>query len=272
MLDELGWKNGTNIVIDVQWWSDNPERIRAGVAELLSVSPDVIMAWTNLAVSALKPVARSVPIVFVTVGDPLGSGFVESLAHPGGNITGFASYEPSMGSKWLEVLKKTVPNLATSLVLMHPETAVHQAFWRSIATAAPGLGVDAVSAPMHDAAEIERVISSFGSTKNGGLVVLPHAITQAHRDMIVGLETQYVLPAIHATYGGGELVSYGLDFEDNFRKTADYVDRILRGAKPSELPVQEPTTYRLVINLKTAKTLGITVPQSMLLLADEVIE
>lgn len=189
-LDELGWKNGSNIHTDVRWWDDNPEKVRAAVTELVSVSPDVIVAWTNLAVAALKPVAGNVPIVFVGVGDPVGSGFVDSLVQPGANITGFVSYEPAMGGKWLDVLKKAAPNLTSVLVLMHPETLVHQAFWKSIAAAAPGLGIDAKSAPIHDAGEIDRAISSFGSTKNGGLVVLPHAVTSTHNDMIVALESR----------------------------------------------------------------------------------
>jgi putative tryptophan/tyrosine transport system substrate-binding protein len=244
-------------------------------AELLASSPDVIMVWTNLALAVLKPVAGKVPVVFVGVGDPVGSGFVASLAHPGGNITGFASYDGPMGGKWLDVLKETAPHLRRIMTILHPETPVHQAFWRSIKDAAPRFGVEVTPGAVHDAAEIESAISSFAGEENSGLIVLSHALTQANQNLLIELPRRVRLPAIYATASSvkaGGLVSYGIDFQDNFRGTAEYVDRILRGDKPSDLPVQEPTKFNLAFNLKTAKALGLTISESLLARADEVIE
>ena len=187
-LEELGWANNRNIRTDVRWWSAEPEQVRTSVQGLLALSPDVIMAFTNLAVETLKSPAGNIPIVFVAVGEPVASGYVASLAHPGGNITGFASYETSMGSKWLEVLKETAPRLTSVLVLMHPEAPIHQAFWLSIKEAAARLQVEVSSAGIRDSAEIQRVVSSFGATTNGGLIVLPHAITQTYHGLIITLE------------------------------------------------------------------------------------
>src|SRR5262249_13225405 len=176
-LDELGWREGRNLVTQVQWWNDQPEQMRAWAAELIARSPDVAVTYTNLALAVLKPIARNVPIVFVGVGDPVGGGFVSSLARPGGNITGFASYEPSMGGKWLEVLRETAPHITRALAIMHPETLSHQGMWQSIEEAAPRLAIKAVPGHVHNAAEIERVIASFAQKPDGGLIVLPHALT-----------------------------------------------------------------------------------------------
>jgi putative ABC transport system substrate-binding protein len=274
-LEELGWTQGRNISAETRWWTGGPEQMQPAVAELLAFSPDVIMVWSNLALAVLKPMAGKVPVVFAGIGDPVGSGFVTSLARPGGNITGFASYDGPMGGKWLEVLKETAPHLTRVMTILHPETPVHQAFWHSIKDAAPRLRVEVTPAGVHDAAEIERAISSFAMKENGGIIVLPHAITRANESLIIALELRHRLPAVYPSEGSvtaGGLVSYGVDFRDNFRKTAEYVDRILRGEKPSDLPVQQPTKFELAINLKTAKTIGLAIPESFLLRADEVIE
>ena len=259
----------------MRWWTGGPEQMRTVVAELLAFSPDVIMVFSNLALAVLKPMAGKVPVVFVGVGDPVGDGFVASLAHPGGNITGFSGYENTMGGKWLEVLKETAPHLTRVMTIFHPETPIHQAFWRSVEAAAPRLGVEVTPGGVHDAAEIERAISSFAMKQNGGIIVPPHAITWANDNLIITLALRHRLPAIFSTDGSvtaGGLVSYGYNLEENFRKTAEYVDRILRGEKPSDLPVQQPTKFKLAFNLKTAKALGLTIPESFLLRADEVIE
>jgi putative ABC transport system substrate-binding protein len=274
-LEELGWKKDRNARVEVRWWTGGPEQMRPVVAGLLAFSPDVIMVFSNLALAVLKPLAGKVPVVFVGVGDPVGDGFVESLARPGGNITGFAGNEGPMGSKWLEVLNETVPHLTRVLTIFHPETPIHQAFQRSIEGAAPRMNVEVIPGGVHDAAEIERAVSSFAKNENGGIIVLPHAITWANNDLFVALELRHRLPAVYATeesVTAGGLVSYGQDFVDNFRKTAEYVDRILRGEKPSDLPVQQPTKYKLAFNLKTAKAIELTVPPTLLARADEAIE
>ena len=202
-------------------------------------------------------------------------GFVSSFAHPGGNITGFAGFDGPIGGRWLEVLKETVPPITRVMMIMNPETPIHQAFWRSLEAAAPRFGVEATSGGVHDAAEIERVITSFATEENGGIIVTPHALTWANEDLIIALTSQHRVPSLFATAASvkaGGLVSYGFNFEDAMRKTAEYVDRILRGEKPGDLPVQMPTKFELVINLKTAKVLGLDVPPTVLARADEVIE
>ena len=274
-LEELGWSRDHNLRADVRWWNGGPDQMQPVVAEMVASSPEVIMAFTNLALAQIKPAAGNIPVVFVAVGDPVGSGFVASLPHPGGNITGFASYDGPMGGKWLEMLKETVPSLTRIMTILNPETPVHQAFWRSIETAAQRLGIEAIAGPVHDAAEIENAVTTFAVKGNSGLVILPHAVTQANIGLLVALELRHHLPAIFAAGGSvksGALVSYGFDFDDSFRRTAEYVDRVLRGDKPSELPVQEPTKFDLAFNLNTAKTLGLTIPHNLLVLADEVIE
>ncbi len=274
-LEELGWSRDHNLHADVRWWNGGPDQMQPVVAEMVASSPDVIMAFTNLALAQIKSAAGNVPVVFVAVGDPVGSGFVASLAHPGGNITGFASYDGPMGGKWLEMLKETVPSLTRIMTVLNPETPVHQAFRRSIEAAAQRLGVEAIAGPVHDAAEIENAVTAFAVKENSGLVILPHAVTQTNISLLVALELRHHLPAIFSAGGSvksGALVSYGFDFEDSFRRTAEYVDRVLRGDKPSELPVQEPTKFDLAFNLNTAKALGLTIPHNLLVLADEVIE
>src|SRR5262249_39892265 len=274
-LDELGWREGRNLVTQVQWWNDQPEQMRAWAAELIARSPDVAVTYTNLALAVLKPIARNVPIVFVGVGDPVGGGFVSSLARPGGNITGFASYESSMGGKWLEVLRETAPLITRVLAIMHPETLSHQGMWQSIEEAAPRLAIEAVPGHVHNAAEIERVITSFAQKPDGGLIVLPHALTVFNASAIITLAHRYRMPDVHAlteVVAVGGLVSYGLNWNDQFRRAAEYVDRVLKGTKPADLPVEQPTKFELVINLKTAKAIGFEIPPTLLTRADEVIE
>jgi putative tryptophan/tyrosine transport system substrate-binding protein len=274
-LEQLGWANGRNARIETRWWTGTLDEMRPVVAELLGVSPDVIMAFSNPAVALLKPTAGKIPIVFVGVGDPIGDGFVTSLARPGGNITGFAGTDGPIGGKWLEVLKETAPHLTRVMMLMHPETPIHQAFWRSLEAAAPRFGVEVTPGGVHNAAEIERTISSFTTRENGGIIVNPHALTWANEDLIISLTLQHRVPTHFATAASvkaGGLVCYGHDFQEALRKTAEYVDRILHGEKPGDLPVQMPTKFRLIVNLKTAKQLGLEVPPTLLARADEVIE
>lgn len=272
-LEELGWTKDRNIRTDVRWWTREAEQNRATVADLLTLSPDIILAFSNAALAVLEPMAKEVPIVFVRVGDPVGSGFVASLAHPGGNITGFAGYDGAMGGKWLEILKETAPQVTSVLTIFQPETPVHQGLWHSIQDSAPRLGMAAVPGGVHDGAEIELVVSSFATKQNGGIIVLPHA--DISDDLVVALALRHRLPALFsdaAPVKTGGLVSYTYDLADTFRRVAEYVDRILRGEKPGDLPVQQPTKFNLVVNLKTAKAIGITVPASLLARADELIE
>jgi putative ABC transport system substrate-binding protein len=274
-LDDLGWREGRNLVTQVQWWNDQPEQMRTWAAELIARSPDVALTYTNLALAVLKPIAGSVPIVFVGVGDPVGGGFVSSLARPGGNITGFASHEPSMGGKWLEVLKETAPHITRVLAIMHPETLSHQGMWQSIEEAAPRLAIEAKTGHVHNAAEIERVVTSFAQKPDGGLIVLPHALTVFNASLIIALAHRYRMPDVYAlaeVVAVGGLVSYGINWNDQFRRAAEYVDRILKGTKPADLPVEQPTKFELVINLKTAKTIGLEIPPPLLTRADQVIE
>jgi putative ABC transport system substrate-binding protein len=274
-LNELGWSERRNLSTQVQWWKDEPEQMRVWAAELIAGSPDVAVTFTNHALEIMKPIAGSVPVVFVGVGDPVGSGFVPSFAHPGGNITGFASHDPSMGGKWLEVLKETAPNVSRVLVIMVPKIPVLQAMLRSAEDAATRLAVETVAGGVHNATEIEQVIKSFAQKPNGGLVVLPYAVTVFNASTIIALARQYQLPDIYALAefaAAGGLVSYSLDWDDQFRRTAGYVDQILRGTKPADLPVQASTKFELTLNMKTAKALGLTVPPSLLSRADDVIE
>ena len=233
------------------------------------------MVQSNPALAVLRPLAGNTPIVFVHVADPIGSRFVASLARPGGNITGFTNFEPSMGSKWLQTLHQLAPEVAHAAALFHPETPANVAFWREAEAAAPKLGIRVVAAGVHDAGEVERAITAVAVQPKGGLVVWPHTVTEVHLRLIIELAAKFRLPAVypfryHAEAGG--LLSYGVDALDLVPRAADYVDRILRGANPGELPVQAPTKFELVINLKTAKSLGLEIPATLLARADEVIE
>jgi putative ABC transport system substrate-binding protein len=274
-LEELGWVKDRDVSVELRWWAGGPEQMRPTIAGLLAFSPDVILASSNFAVSLLKPMAKDVPIVFAHLGDPVGSGFVASLAHPGGSITGFAGYDGTMGGKWLEVLKATVPSMESVLAIVQPETPVHQGLWRSIKESAPRMNVVAIEGGIHDAAEIESSIMSVAGKPHCGIIVLPHATINANEGLITALALKHRLPTLYSTAGSvraGGLVSYSYDLVDAFRRAAGYVDRILRGANPGDLPVQQPTRFEITLNLKTAKTLGIEIPPSFLATADEVIE
>jgi putative tryptophan/tyrosine transport system substrate-binding protein len=273
-LDELGWKDGHNLRTEVRWWAGGPEQMQPVVADMLSSSPDVAIATTNQALAAIKPVAGNVPVVFLGVGDPIGSGFVANLAHPGGNITGFSTYDGAMGGKWLEVLKQAAPHLTRILTILDPEIPIHQAFWYSIQDTAPHFGVEVIPGGVHDGSEIEKSITAFAVKENSGLIVLPGAVTNVNRDLIVALALRHSLPAIDAIGNAnvGGLVSYSADVGYQYHQAAEYVDRILRGQKPSDLPVQQPTKFILAFNLKTARVIGLELPHNLLVLADEVIE
>jgi len=274
-LRELGWMDGRDIRIDFRWAAGDIGLMKAYAAELAGLKPDVILVMSNPAMAVVQQQTRSLPTVFVAVADPVGSGFVQSLARPGGNVTGFTNFESSMGGKWLEVLKEIAPRVARVMVLLHPETRAHMSFWGAAEAAAPSFSVKLTMAGVHDAAEIERAAAAFAREPNGGMIVLPHTVTEVHRMTIIESAARYRLPAVypfrHFAIEGG-LISYGVDLIDAFRGAATYVDRILRGAKPGELPVQAANKFELLINLKTARALGIAVPPSLLARTDEVIE
>src|ERR1035437_10114266 len=273
-LQELGWTDGRNVRIDYRWAVGDADRVRYA-AELVAVAPDVILATTGATVGALQQASRTVPIVFVTVIDPVGGGWVASLARPGGNATGFAVYEFSMGGKWLELLKEIAPRLTRVAVIRDPSVPAGSGLFAAIQTVAPSFGVELTSVGVRDASESERGIAAFAREPNGGLIVpVPSSVT-LYRELIITLAARHRLPAIYSarffvTIGG--LISYAPDPIDPYRRAAGYVDRILKGEKPADLPGQAPTKYELVINLKTAKTLGITIPPSLLATANEVIE
>ena len=274
-LEQLGWTDGRNVRIEYRFSEGNIERTRAAAAELVAIGPDVIVAYANPAVSALKPITSTIPIVFTQVSDPVGSGFVTDLAHPGGNITGFHSFEPAIGGKWLEVLKQIAPSVRRAAVVHDPRIAANVSFFRAAESASSSLGITVTSAGVTNAADIEREITAFGQEPNGGLVVAPAPSTFDRRDLIITLAERWHLPAIYSyrfNVKSGGLVSYGYEGIEQFQQAATYVDRILRGAKPGGLPLQLPSKYQLVINLKAAKAIGLSIPAAFLLRADEVIE
>jgi len=274
-LAELGWREGANIRVEVQWASADPKRMRVFASELVRLAPDVMVANTPPVLAVLRQETRSIPIVFMQVADPVGAGFVESLARPGGNITGFSNFEFAIGEKWLQTLKQIAPPVVRIAVVLMPEHVTNAGHLRAVEGAAPSLGVQISSASVRDATEIERAIAAVAREPNGGLIVLPNPVTNSNRELIVALAVRHRLPTIYPfrpfVVSGG-LMSYGPDQAEMFRGAASYVDRILKGAKPADLPVQMPTKYELVINLKTAKTLGLTVPPTLLARADELIE
>jgi putative tryptophan/tyrosine transport system substrate-binding protein len=272
-LQQLGWTDGRNVRIDTRWASGDAELIRRYAAELVALAPDVIFV-TGAAVAALLQATHTVPIVFAAVADPVGSGFVDSLSQPGGNATGFMQFEYGLSGKWLELLKEIAPSLTRVIVLWDPETAgIGQfAIIQSVATSA---GVDVRPVKLRDAGEIERAITAFARAPNGGLIVTASAWCVVRRDLIIALAARHKLPAVYFErffVVAGGLISYGANFVDQYRRAAGYVDRILKGEKPADLPVQAPTKYELAINLKTAKALGLEVPPTLLARADEVIE
>ena len=273
-LQQLGWTDGRNVRIDTRWARD--VGANRGAEELVALGPDVILASASSSVAALQRITSSVPIVFANVIDPVGAGFVASLARPGGNTTGFSAFEYSLSGKWLELLKEIAPSVMRVAVLRDPALAAGIGQFAAIQTLAPtSLGGELTPIDVRDPGEIERAIGAFARERNGGLIVTGSQSAVTHRDLIISLATRYRLPNVfgfryYALAGG--LASYGPDPIDAHRRAAGYVDRILKGEKPADLPVQAPTKYALVINLKTAKTLGLTVPPSLLALADEVIE
>jgi len=274
-LQLLGWSDGRNIRIDIRWGENDVDRDRKYAAELVALAPDVIVAAGTLSVSALQRVTHTVPIVFVRVSDPIGAGVVDSVARPGGNVTGFMNFEYSLSGKWLEVLKQIEPQLTHAAVVRDADNPAGTAQFGAIRTSASSLGVDVRPIGIRDASDIERSIADLARSPKAGLVVTPSASSSAHIAQIVALAARYKLPAVYserpiAVRGG--LISYGPEAIDQFRHAADYVDRILKGEKPAELPVQAPTKFELVINLKTAKALGLAIPQPLLASADEVIE
>jgi ABC-type uncharacterized transport system substrate-binding protein len=274
-LQQLGWTVGQNIRIEYRWGDGKPASMRKLADELASLAPDVILANSSAAVSPLLQATRTMPIVFAAVADPVGAGYVESLARPGGNATGFIALEWSVSGKWLELLKEIAPRVTRAAVLRDSAIAAGPGFFGAIQAPAAALGVELRPVDVRDSGEIERSVAAFAQTPNGGLIVTGSPAATARRDLIVKLAAQYQLPAVYSVrtfVAVGGLTSYGTDFLDQFRRAAGYVDRILKGEKPSDLPVQAPTKFELAINLKAAKALGLEVPASLLARADEVIE
>jgi putative tryptophan/tyrosine transport system substrate-binding protein len=273
-LQELGWTDGRNIHFDYRFSGESEELMRRMVEEIVGLKPDVILAATNSVVSQTLNVTRSIPVVFTWVSDPVRSGFVPNLYHPGGKVTGFHNFEPAIGGKWLGYLNQIAPGLRRVAVVHVPEIAPNVAFLRVIEAAAPQIGIAVSPAEIRNPADIERVLSDFGR-QGGGLIVTPSALTATRRDLIVDLAARFKLPAIYS-FGfyaeSGGLISYGINQQEQARPAASYVDQILRGANPGDLPVQLPLRYELIINLKTAAALGLTVSNSLQLLADRVIE
>jgi ABC-type uncharacterized transport system substrate-binding protein len=273
-LRQLGW-TGRNARIDIHWAGADAESIRKHAAELATLAPDVILANGSVVVAPLLQATRTVPIVFVVVPDPVGAGFVDSLARPGGNATGFVQFEYGLSGKWLELLKELAPRVTRAAILRDAAIPAGTGQFGAIQSVAPSIGVEVSPVNVRDAGEIERAVAAFARADNGGLIVTGSALAQLHRNLIIALAARHKLPAVYferffVTVGG--LISYGPDLVDQYRRAATYVDRILKGEKPADLPVQAPTTYELVINLKTAKALGLEIPATVLARADEVIE
>jgi putative ABC transport system substrate-binding protein len=274
-LQQLGWADGRNVKIDYRWGANDAERVRRYAAELVALAPDVIVAHGSSTVRPLLQETHIVPIVFPVAADPVGGGLVDSLARPGGNVTGFMEFEYSRAAKWLELLKEIAPQVTRVGVLRDPTVGSGTAQFAAIQAMAPSLRVEITPVGLRDSGDIERAVSAFARSPNGGLIVTGASATVLHGNLIIRLAAQHKLPAVYNersfTTAGG-LISYGPDFVDQYRRAAVYVDRILKGEKPADLPVQAPTKYELVINLKTAKALGLTVPPSVLAIANDVIE
>jgi putative ABC transport system substrate-binding protein len=274
-LNTLGWTDGRNLRIEYRWGAGDSDRMRAYAAELVALKCDVILVNNALALLSLKQATSTIPIVFTSIYDPVGSGFVASLNRPGGNITGFTLGEFSLGGKMLEMLKELAPGLGRVGVILNPDQPPHVAMWRAIEAVGPSLRVRVTASNVKDPAEIEPAIEAVAGEPNGGLIVLPSPISLVHREQIVALAARHRLPAIYGFsvfVKSGGLVSYGVDSVDLYRRPAEYVDRILKGAKPADLPVQQPAKFELAVNLKTAKALGLDVPLILQQRADEVIE
>jgi putative ABC transport system substrate-binding protein len=274
-LGQLGWSDGRNVRIDICWGEDDADRERGCAAELVALAPDIILAAGTVSVAALQRLTRTLPIVFAGVGDPVGAGFVDTLARPGGNTTGFMLYEYSLAAKWVELLRQIAPRVTQVAVLRDPANPANIGQFSAVQAAAQPLGLELRPVSTRDAGEIERGVTAFAHSANGGLIVIPSGRVSLHRDLIITLAARHKLPAVYPfryMITGGGLISYGPDFIEQYRPAAGYVDRILKGTKPADLPVQAPTKYELAINLKTAKALGLTVPQMLQVSADEVIE
>ena len=275
-MQNRGWREGRNLQIDYRWAGPEAERVTFYAAELVRTQPDLILAITSPSVAALQRATRTIPIVFAGIGDPVGQRFVAGLARPGGNITGFTGLEFSLGEKWVSFLKELAPGVTRIVYLFHPEIGPYYPLWlKSIEAAAATLGFETTAAPVRAPSDIEHAISAIAVRPDGGLIVQPDGYTVTNRRLIIALAARHRLPAVY-TYRyeavDGGLLSYGADIPDQFRRAADYVDRILKGQSPSELPVQQPLKYELVFNLKTANALGLSIPTNLLAIADEVIE
>jgi putative ABC transport system substrate-binding protein len=274
-LERLGWLQGRNVRLETRFGDGTPEQIQAGAKELLALQPDVIVANAPHVTRALQQASRTMPIVFVAVSDPIGAGLITSLARPGGNLTGLQNYEASITGKWLAMLKEIAPSITSGALMGNPYDGDFDYFMQAAEALAPSLAIDIVPIRVESAADIERAVTAFARVPNRGLVLPPDGTTIQHRDLIVALAARHRLPAVYAfrffvTAGG--LMSYASDLIDQYRRAATYVDRILRGANPADLPVQAPTKYETTVNFKTAKTLGLDIPPSLLVRADEVIE
>jgi putative tryptophan/tyrosine transport system substrate-binding protein len=274
-LRALGWEEGRNIRIEYRWAAGDQTRRVSYAVELTKIGLDLLFAVGSPELAELHRQTATTPIVFVQVSDPVKLGIITNLAHPGGNITGYVNFEHSVGAKWLSLLKDTVPNVSRVSIIFDPQNLAMTPYLEAVKAAAPTFGISLTLGDVRNANEIERAIKSFAQQPNGGLIVLPNAVTLLHRELIIGLAAQHKLPAIYGyrlfTKSGG-FISYGVDLVDQYRRAASYVDLILKGAKPGDLPIQLPTKYDLIINLKTAKTLGLTIPEAFLQTADEVIE
>jgi len=274
-LQQLSWIEGRNLQIDYRSGLGDTERSRKYAAELVALNPDVIVASGTVTVTPLLQITRTVPIVFLNVADPVGAGFVESLARPGGNATGFALFEYNLSAKWLELLKQIAPSVTRAAVLRDAAITAGIGQFAVIQSVAPSVGIDVSPINVHNSDEIERAVTAFARTANGGLIVTASGSSAVHRKLIISLAARHKLPAVYYRrlyVADGGLISYGPDYVDQYRQAAGYVDRILKGEKPADMPVQTPTKYELVINLKTAQGLGLTIPPSLLARADEVIE
>jgi putative ABC transport system substrate-binding protein len=275
VLQQLGWIDGRNARIEIRWGNNDVERDRRYAEELVALGPDIILASGTVSVAALQRATRTLPIVFVQVSDPVGAGLVDTLARPGGNVTGFMNFEYSLSGKWLELLKEIAPSVTRAAVVRNPTNPAGIGQFSAIQALAQSLGVEMMPVNVRDAGEIERAVGVLARSASGGLIVTPSAGSSVHRDLIITLADQHKLPAVYSdrfNVTAGGLLSYGPNRVDQFRRAAGYVDRILKGEKPADLPVQAPTKYELVINLKTAKALGLEIPPTILARADEVIE
>jgi len=275
VLQQLGWVPGRNVRIEIRWSGGDEAQTRKDAAELVALAPDVIVVGGSAGAGVMLKATRAIPMVLVVVPDPVGSGYVASLSHPGGNATGFMMFEYSLTGKWLELLKEIAPNVTHAAVLRDPAIAAGIGQFAVLQSVAPSVGIEVSPIDLGNPSQIEPAIASFAQSPNGGMIVAASAIAAAHNDMIIAAAARYKLPAVYvqrAYVAAGGLMSYGPNFPDQYWRAAEYVDRILKGAKPADLPVQAPTRYELAVNLRTAKALGLTIPASVLARADEVIE